>query len=186
MYDTSPPHVNCLIIITCVPHRCHCGAQVDSFGRHAFVCKKAAGRSIRHHAVNELVTRAVSAAAIPNTNKPQGLCRFDGKRPDWLTLVPWQRGRSLVWDVTVVWPLADSYVASAAREARSVAELAATEKEDKYSGLAADYLFQPIAVETLGPINESASDFSHFWPRKSVITPATSERQLFCSSAFPW
>ena len=41
----------------------------------------------------------------------------------------------------------------------SVAELAATKEEDKYSGLAADYLFQPIAVETLGPINESASDF---------------------------
>ena len=50
-------------------------------------------------------------------------------------------------------------VASAAREARSVAELAATKKEEKHSGLAADYLFQPIAVETLGPINESASDF---------------------------
>ena len=43
-------------------------------------------------------------------------------------------------------------------EARSVAELAATKKEDKHSGLAADYLFQPT-VEILGPINESASDF---------------------------
>ena len=32
-------------------------------------------------------------------------------------------------------------------------------QEDKYSGLEADYLFQPIAVETLGPINESTSDF---------------------------
>ena len=30
---------------------------------------------------------------------------------------------------------------------------------DKYTGLAADYHFQPIAVETLGPINESASLF---------------------------
>jgi len=47
----------------------------------------------------------------------------------------------------------------AAREARSVAELAATKKEDKYSGLAADYLFVPIVVEVLCPINESASDF---------------------------
>ena len=34
-----------------------------------------------------------------------------------------------------------------------------TKKEDRYSGLEAGYLFQPIAVETLGPINESASDF---------------------------
>jgi len=41
-----------------------------------------------------------------------------------------------------------------------VAELASTKKEDKYSGLAADYLFQPIAVEILGPINESADFLS--------------------------
>ena len=96
---------------------------------------------MRHHALNELVARALSAAAISSMKEPQGLCRSDGKRPDRLTLVPWQSSRSLVWDVTVVCPLADSYVASAARETRSVAELAATKKEDKYSGLATDYLF---------------------------------------------
>ena len=55
--------------------------------------------------------------------------------------------------------LADSHVASAAREAGSVAELAASKKTDKYTSLAADYHFQPIAVEMLGPINKSASDF---------------------------
>jgi len=81
------------------------------------------------------------AAAIPNAEELQGLCDSDGKRPDGLSLVPWQSGRSLVWDVTVVCPLADSYVASAAREAKSVTELVATKKEDKYSGLASDYLF---------------------------------------------
>ena len=65
--------------------------------------------------------------------------------------------------------MADSYVASAAREARSIAELAATKKEDKYSDLAADYLFQPIAVESLSPtneINESASDFLSLLAKK--------------------
>jgi len=117
---------------------------VDAFGRHAFVSKKASGRSIRHHALNELVARAVSAAAIPNTMEPQGLCRCDGKRPDGLTLVPWQSGRSLVWDVTVVCPLADSYVASAAREARSVAELAANKKEDIVRSTV--WEFRPVTV----------------------------------------
>jgi len=143
----------------CAPHQCQCGAQVDAYGRHGFVCKKAPGRSIRHHALNDLVARALSAADIPSLKEPQGLCRSDGKRPDGLTLVPWQSGKSLVWDVTVVCPLADSYVASAAREASSVAELAASKKMDKYTGLAANYHFQPIAVEMLGPINESASLF---------------------------
>ena len=98
--------------------------------------------------------------------EPHGLSRFDAKRPDRLTLVPWQSGRSLVSDVTVVCPLADSCVASAASEARSVAELTAIKKEDKYSGLAAYYLFQPIADETLGPINESACDFFSLLAKK--------------------
>jgi len=34
----------------------------------------------------------------------------DGKRPDGLTLVPWQSGRSLCWDVTVTCPLAESFL----------------------------------------------------------------------------
>ena len=59
---------------------------------------------------------------------------------------------NVVWDVTVVCPLADSYVASASREASLVAELAASKKMDKYTGLATAYHFQPIAVEMLGPI----------------------------------
>ena len=143
----------------CVPHRCHCGAQVDAHGRHSFVCKRAPGRTIRHHHLNELVARALSAASIPNTKEPQGLSRSDGKRPDGLTLVPWQSGKPLVWDVTVVCPLADSYVAMAAREPSSTAELAASNKSAKYAGLTADYHFQPIAVESLGPANESAVQF---------------------------
>ena len=85
--------------------------------------------------------------------------RSDRNRPDGLTLLPRQSGKSLVWEVTVIYPVADSYVASAAREAGSVAELAASKKTDKYTSLAADYHFQPIAVEMLGPINKSASDF---------------------------
>ena len=28
----------------CVPHQCHCGAQVDAFGRHAFVCVVLTGK----------------------------------------------------------------------------------------------------------------------------------------------
>ena len=56
-------------------------------------------------------------------------------------------------------PLADSYIASAAREAGSVAEFAASKKMHRYTSLALDYHFQPIAVEILGPVNDSASHF---------------------------
>jgi len=44
--------------------------------------------------------------------EPAGLTRLDGKRPDGLTLIPWQDGKSLMWDVTVVSTLADSYLQS--------------------------------------------------------------------------
>ena len=90
------------------------------------------------------------------TKEPTGLFRSDGKRPDGLTLVPWQNGKSLCWNVTVICPLADSYTSGAAHEAGATAEVAATRKEAKYAGITGRYLFEPIAVETLGPLNCSA------------------------------
>ena len=67
-----------------------------------------------------------------------------------------QSGKALCWDVTVTCPLADSYVAAAAREAGSAAELAAARKEVKYSSIDGRYLFEPIAIETLGVYSTSA------------------------------
>jgi len=55
--------------------------------------------------------------------------------------------------------LADSYVPASSVTAAAAAEAAASKKEVKYSDLPASFSFQPIAVETLGPINESAVDF---------------------------
>ena len=37
-----------------------------------------------------------------NNKEPVGLLRSDGKRPDSVTLVPWQSGKSLCWDVTAL------------------------------------------------------------------------------------
>jgi len=44
----------------------------------------------------------------------------------------------------------------AALEAGAAAEMAATRKEEKYVDLGARYIFEPIAVETLGVFNASA------------------------------
>ena len=59
--------------------------------------------------------------------------------------------------MTVTCPLAESYmyVDRAAREAGAAAEMAATRKEEKYVDLGARYIFEPIAVETLGVFNAS-------------------------------
>ena len=36
----------------------------------------------------------------------RGLYRTDGKCPDGVTMIPWEMGKQLVWDVTVVDALA--------------------------------------------------------------------------------
>ena len=49
-----------------------------------------------------------------------------------------------------------SSIIAAAREAGAAAELAASRKEEKYRDIDGRYIFEPIAVETLGIHNESA------------------------------
>ena len=91
--------------------------------------------------MNDLANRAMVSAGIACTKEPLGLSRSDGKRPDGLSLVPWEAGKPLTWDVTVICQSADSYVAVAAREAGSAAEEAATRKTAKYSNIQAHHIF---------------------------------------------
>ena len=69
-------------------------------------------------------------------------------------------GRSLVWDVTVVSPLAASYVDRAsATDAGTVADMTATRKTEKYSTLSSAYRFEPIAVENPGVFSSTTLNF---------------------------
>ena len=63
-----------------------------------------------------IVTKRL-AAGFPVSKEPAGLSRVDGKRPDGMTLIPWQAGKPVVWDVTVICTTADSYVEASARQA---------------------------------------------------------------------
>jgi len=141
------------------PHTCRCGSLVDAFGVHGLVCKQAPSRVVRHHALNECISRAFSAAGIPVKKEPPGLVQKDGKRPDGCTLIPWCGGRCLAWDVTVCTTVADSYVFAASQSAGSVAEQAADRKSQKYAELSAAYVFQPVAVESHGPMDEATTCF---------------------------
>ena len=143
----------------CSQHCCPCGAQVDCRGAHGLSCKRSAGRSARHNYINDIIHRALVRAGVSSVKEPVGLSRTDGKRPDGLTLVPWQAGRCAVWDVTVTNTLAASYLSSTSITAGSAAELAATRKEEKYIELSADHIFIPIAIETLGPLCSKALVF---------------------------
>ena len=96
--------------------------------------------------------RALLQAGFPSTKEPPGLSRTDGKRPDGVTLIPWQRGKPLAWDVTVVHTLADSYVGSTALSPDSITEMAAERKAAKFITLPDTITFQSVAFETLGQL----------------------------------
>ena len=133
------------------PHLCVCGSAVDQLGRHGLSCAKSAGRIPRHAALNDIIRRAFVSVSCPSILEPNGLFRSDGKRPDGMTLVPWKRGRPIVWDATCVDTLAPSHLPGTAVKVGSAATSAENAKRHKYVDLSTDYIFVPFGVETLGP-----------------------------------
>ena len=54
----------------------------------------------RHHAANETIRRALVSGGVLSVLEPMSVCREDTKRPDGITLIPRECGRSLLWDFT--------------------------------------------------------------------------------------
>lgn len=129
------------------PHLCICGSMVEANAHHALSCGRCSGRVPRHRALYDIVRRALISVNVPCVLEPPGLCRSDGKRPDGLTLVPWRRGKCLLWDATCVNTFAASNLSRTVRSAGAAAEAAADRKRNKYSVLATDYEFVPMAFE---------------------------------------
>ena len=92
----------------CVAHTCHCGIRVERDGLNGLSCTKSAGRFSRHATLNSLIKQTLGSLDLPSMLEPRGLYRTDGKRPDGVTMIPWEMGKQLVWDVTVVDALAPS------------------------------------------------------------------------------
>ena len=92
----------------CVAHTCHCGKQVERDGLHGLSCTKSAGCFSRHATLNSLIKQTLGSFDLPSMLEPRGMYRTDGKRQDGVTVIPWEMGKQLVWDVTVVDTLAPS------------------------------------------------------------------------------
>ena len=90
----------------CVAHTCHCGKRVERDGLHGLSCTKRTGRFSRHATLNSLIKKALGSLDLPLRLEPRGLYRTDNKRPDGVTMCPWEMGKPLVWEVTVVDALA--------------------------------------------------------------------------------
>lgn len=141
------------------PYICVCGAPADSFGSHVLSCRRSCGRHHRHSMLNQIIHRALRASGTPAVLEPTGLSRNDGKRPDGMSLIPWNRGKCLLWDATVVHRLASCYSSVAGLEGATAAETAERRKRSKYSELLDGYAFEPAAFETLGGIGPSTLKF---------------------------
>ena len=79
-------------------------------------------------------------------------------------------------------PLADSYVAIAAREAGSVAELVAARKSTKHTDLDTCYTFQAIAIEPSGHINDCVRKFLLNLDRKISLHSDDNREMTLCFS----
>ena len=145
----------------CEKHTCRCGKFVEENGHHGLSCARSAGRFSRHHNLNTLVKQALSSIKVPSILEPYRLTRTDGKRPNGITLAPWEEGKQLVWDVTCVDLLAPSRIKNGSvANPGTAAEDAEELKTAKYVCLTdKGYIFQHLAFEIQGGVGPSTSTF---------------------------
>ena len=144
---------------TATTHVCICGQNVDKLGHHGLSCKKSRGRFARHCSLNDAIQRALRSVQVRPVLEPVGLDRGDGKRPDGMTIFPWKYGKALVWDVTVVDTLAQSYVAATSQLSGAAADAAEARKSGKYESLEQQFIVQPIGFENMGSWGAGARAF---------------------------
>ena len=153
----------------CLPHDCPCGHVVDARGLHCFSCLKITGKTSRHK-LNDIVWRTTTRAKIQSIKEPLSL-ENSGRKPDGASLIPWQRGRCVTWDVTVADTYAKSYIGQTSSCVGAAAERAASRKVEKYNFLRDTYIFIPLACETTGVwCTEGAEFLNELGRRTSVIT----------------
>ena len=141
------------------PHICVCGSQADQHGRHALSCNHTRSRHVRHRHLNDLISRALNSAMLPNKLEPVGLLQIDNKRPDGQTLLAWKKGRYLAWDASCVHRLAASWLPRSIGTGTPAANEAETRKRRKYHHLGDDFVFEPVVVETFGAIGDTSYKF---------------------------
>lgn len=61
---------------------------------------KGSGHYSRHTDLNIIIKRALASADVPSVLEPVGLVRVDVKRAEGMSLIPWTRGNTLIWDAT--------------------------------------------------------------------------------------
>src|SRR6218665_3382577 len=108
-----------------------------------------------------------------------------GQMVKGLMVPPWSLGsvgKYLAWDATVVHTCAASYISPQAASVGPASVQAANRKALNYAALPTTHVFQPVAIETLGPLDPSAYDFiNQIGSRMSAITGDRRETNDFLS-----
>jgi hypothetical protein len=155
----------------CTPHICKCNAKFDEIGIHGLGCSKSSGRFSGHTEINSIINRSLTSIHVNSTLEPNRLSRDDGKGPNGMTLVPWIKCQPLVWNVTVVDTLADSYVLKTSEVSGFAAEMASKRKHSKYSSIiSSNYIFKGLAFETLCPWYKEAIDFTNVIGNRLIVS----------------
>jgi hypothetical protein len=84
---------------------------------------------------------------------------WSGKRPDGISILPWKDGKRLAWDIIITDSFAITYRQKALEGKGSVAEVAEKRKFEAYKGIEENYVFHPIAFESLGEFGPSTKEF---------------------------
>jgi len=138
-----------------------CGHHVDTVDSdHGLHCvSNGLAMRNRHDNLNHIISRCLTTVSIPHRLEPAHLLLFNDLRPDGVTLLRWQRGLSMLWDITVASTTAPSVVLASATRAGNAAMRAEARKVQRYLPLSQDYVVQPIAIETLGSLGPSTRQF---------------------------
>lgn len=148
----------------CEEHKCICGKTVEKNGRHGLSCKNSKGWIPRHNDFNNIISNAISSAGIPNIQEPPGISRIDGKRPDGMTLIPWSRGKSLLWDVTVRDTCAQSYINISSSKAGAVAEQAERKKHNHSTSVSKKIIYSlRLLSKVWAAVGQKQRNFSQHW-----------------------
>ena len=150
-------HLVCVSGPTSVAHTCHWAKRVEWDGLHGLSCTKCAGRFSRHATLNSLIKQTLGSLDLPSALEPRGLYRTDGKRPDGVTMIPWELGEQLAWNVTVVDIFAPSSQnqGSFCNPGTTATEAEAGKIEKNCELIDNGYIFQSVALEVQGSLCES-------------------------------
>ena len=113
----------------CEPHQCSCDRQVDASDTHGLSRNPALADPYDiTNSTTWYTERWPEQARYQFWNRQDCRVPIENDRI-WLTLIPWQRGTSNTWNVTVIDTIADSYLHLTSAKAGGAAENAAVKKE---------------------------------------------------------